>query len=72
MTCGLAAFMFHVYHLLGTFLLAEAALTHPQISEWLIEALLTPLIAPLLFPLFRWFDRVTNREQSTDISAQVS
>jgi hypothetical protein len=72
MVCGLAALMFHVFHWAATFLIGDAPLTSPQISDWLIESLLTPLAAPLLFPFFRWFDRVTNREASGDVSAQVS
>lgn len=72
MVCGLAALIFHVYHWLGTFILGEHPMTSPAIMDWLIEALLTPLAAPPLFPVFQWFDRITQRESSTDVSAQVS
>lgn len=72
MTCGLAALFFHLFHWGATFLIGDNPLTSPQISDWLIEALLTPLLAPMAFPVFRWFDRLTNREQSTEVSAQVS
>jgi hypothetical protein len=72
LVCGLAALMFHLYHWAATFLVGGDPITSPQISDWLIEALLTPLAAPLLFPIFHWFDRITGREPSTDISAQVS
>jgi len=72
MTCGLAALMFHVYHWAATFVLGDHPLTSPNVMDWLIEALLTPLAAPPLFPLFKWFDKITERDSSTDISAQVS
>lgn len=72
MTCGFAALAFHIYHWIATFIIGDMPLTSPQISNWLIEALLTPLAAPMLYPVFRWFDKLTNREQSNDVSAQVS
>jgi hypothetical protein len=71
MVCGLAVLFFHVVHMLSTFLLSDSPLSHPQLTDWLIEALLTPLAAPVLYPVFRWMDRLTNREQaSSEISAQ--
>ena len=75
MVCGSAALVFHLYHWGATFLVEEIPLTSPQVSSWLIEALLTPLVGPVTFPLFHWFDRLTGRENaanSTDISATVS
>ncbi len=71
MVCGFGALFFHFYHWGATFLFEEVPLTSPQIASWLIESLLTPLIAPMTFPLFQWFDRLTGREQSTDLSATV-
>lgn len=72
LTCGLAALLFNIFHWTATFLVGDHPLTSPAFMDWLIEALLTPLVAPPLFPLFAWFDRLTNQEPSTDISAQVS
>lgn len=72
MTCGLASILFHLVHWAVSFVVGDHPMTSPQISDWLIEALLTPLAAPLMFPLFRWFDRVTQREQPSEISARVS
>lgn len=72
MICGVSAFLFHVYHWAATFLIGDIPLTSPQISDWLIQALLTPLIAPVLHPVFMWFDKVTDREHSNEVSAQVS
>lgn len=72
LTCGLGAFLFNIYHWAATFILGEHALTSPAIMDWLIEALLTPLAAPPLFPVFLWFDKITGRESTADVSAQVS
>ena len=72
MTCGLAALMFHVFHWALSYVLGDHPLTSPNVMDWLIEALLTPLAAPPLFPLFKWFDKITERDTTTDISAQVS
>lgn len=67
MTCGFAALVFHIYHWLAALIFEGYAITNPQISDWLIEALLTPLAAPLLDPLFHWFDKMTKREQPNEI-----
>jgi cell shape-determining protein MreD len=72
MTCGIASLLFNIYHMVVTFAIGSAPLTRPAISDWLIQALLTPLVAPGLMPVFRWFDRLTNREQPPEVSAQVS
>jgi cell shape-determining protein MreD len=72
LVCGLGALMFHVFHLLSTFVIGDSPMSHPQVIDWIIEALLTPLAAPLLFPLFRWFDKITEREQTSEISAQAA
>jgi hypothetical protein len=72
MMCGLGSLGFNLYHLAATQLIGSTPLTSPQISDWLIEALLTPLVAPGLFKVFRWFDHATNREQTPEASAQVS
>jgi cell shape-determining protein MreD len=69
--CGIASLLFNVYHMASTFFIGNAALTSPQISDWLIQALLTPLIAPGLMPIFRWIDRITQREQPPEVSTQV-
>jgi hypothetical protein len=71
MVCGLAALMFNIFHWVTTFVL-ESQTTTPAVMDWLIEALLTPIAAPPLFPVFRWFDRITQRDSGTDVSAQVS
>lgn len=79
MICGSASLVFHLYHWVATFMVEEIPLTSPQISSWLIEALLTPLVGPLTFPLFQWFDRVTGRTSgpenamnSNDLSSTLS
>ena len=72
MTCGLAALLFHITHWCLSFLLGNQPMTGPEVSDWLIEALLTPLVAPVMFPVFRWFDQITQRDQSAEISAQVN
>lgn len=72
MMCGFGALGFNIYHFAATFMIGNTPMVAPQISDWLIEALLTPLIAPGLFPVFRWFDAITNREQPPEASAQVS
>jgi cell shape-determining protein MreD len=71
LVCGLSSLAFHVYHFTLTFFVGTASISNPRISDWLIEALLTPLIAPLLMPIFRWFDKITNREQSIEGTAQI-
>ncbi len=71
MTCGLAALVFHLYHWGASFFIGDYPLTSPNIMDWLIEALLTPLAAPPLLPLFRWFDRITERDNS-EMAAHVS
>ncbi|MES2857321.1 MAG: hypothetical protein V4692_15735 [Bdellovibrionota bacterium] len=68
LVCGLGSVFFHVFHLATTFVIGDAPLTSPAIVDWLVEALLTPLTAPLLFPIFRWFDRLTNRENAIEVS----
>lgn len=72
MTCGLASILFHLVHWAVSYVVGDHPMTSPQVSDWLIEALLTPLAAPMIFPLLRWFDRITQREQSSEISARVS
>jgi cell shape-determining protein MreD len=72
MVCGLAALIFHLLHWGVSYVLGDHPVTSPQVMDWLIEALLTPLAAPPLFPVFRWFDRITDREPSTEYSSQVS
>lgn len=72
LTCGLAAFLFNIYHWVATFILSENPLTSPAIMDWLIEALLTPLAAPPLFPFFVWIDKITGREPNADVTAHIS
>lgn len=72
LVCGLGALMFNFYYFVATQLISENPITRPQVIDWVIEALLTPLAAPILFPVFKWFDSITNRESSTEASAQVS
>lgn len=72
MTCGFASLIFHIYHWGATFVVGDQSMTSPEISDWLIQSLLTPLVAPLLFPVFQWFDKLTNREHSNDVSARVT
>lgn len=71
MMAGLAALFFNLYHWLGTFALTDYEATRPEISDWLIQALLTPLVAPVLYELFRWFDRATEQEQPSEASANT-
>lgn len=70
MICGLAALFFQIFHWGATYLFSEP-LTSPAVIDWLIEALLTPLVAPLLFPVFRFFDRLTDREMAPEIAVKV-
>lgn len=72
MVSGLAALFFHIYLLIASYVLGDTPLTSPNITNWLIEALLTPLVAPPLQPLFQWFDKITDREPPTEASVQVS
>ena len=64
MVCGLGALFFQIYHWIATLIFGEP-ITSPAIIDWIIEALLTPLAAPVLFPVFRWFDRLTDRDNYT-------
>ena len=72
MVCGLGALFFHLLHCLASFFIGDQPVTNPQVIDWLIEALLTPLAAPILFPVYHWLDRITNREQPTEASAQMT
>jgi hypothetical protein len=72
MMCGFGSLVFNAYHLAASRVIGDFPLMSPEISSWLIQALLTPLFAPGLFRIFRWFDSVSNREQSPEASAQVS
>ena len=72
MVCGAASLLFHFFHWGASAFLEDSTITSPQIMDWLIEALLTPLAAAPLYPLFRWIDKVTDQEPSTEISAQIS
>jgi hypothetical protein len=70
MVSGLGALLFQIYHWGATYVFGEP-ISSPAIIDWIIEALLTPLAAPVLFPVFRWFDRVTDREPTAEIAARV-
>jgi cell shape-determining protein MreD len=69
MVSGIATFIFHIYHFIGS--LAIGGGSGMEISNWLVQALLTPLAAPVLYETFRWFDRVTEFEQPTEASADI-
>jgi cell shape-determining protein MreD len=69
LVCGLASVFFHVFHFATTWVVGDTPMTSPAIIDWLVEALLTPLTAPVLFPIFRWFDRLTNRESGIEMSS---
>ncbi len=71
MISGIAALLFHVYHSLGTLIIGDSSLASPEISDWLVQALLTPLVAPVLYEIFRWFDRATEFEQPSEASANI-
>lgn len=64
MVCGLGALFFQLYHFIASWVLGDP-ITSPSVIDWTIEALLTPLAAPILFPVFRWFDRVSDRDAVT-------
>ncbi len=68
MMSGIAALAWHVFHWLGSMVAGPEPLTSPEVSDWLIQALLTPLTAPPLHELFRWFDRLTDRGQPAEAS----
>jgi hypothetical protein len=69
--CGFAALVWHVYHWLGSMVASDMPLTSPEVIDWLIQAMLTPLVAPPLYNLFRWFDKVTDREQPVEASTDM-
>lgn len=71
MVCGIAAFMFHVFHWAASNILEEQGISSPAILSWFITALLTPLISPVLYVVFSWFDTLTDREQPAEVKAQV-
>jgi cell shape-determining protein MreD len=71
MVSGLGALLFQIIHWGATHILGDG-LTSPAVIDWLIEALLTPLVAPVLFPVFRWFDRVTDREPAPEMTARMT
>ena len=70
MVAGLGALLFQIYHWAAAFVFGDP-LSSPAILEWIIEALLTPLAAPVLFPVFRWFDRVTDREPTPETTVRT-
>ncbi|MES2964363.1 MAG: hypothetical protein V4760_10760 [Bdellovibrionota bacterium] len=70
--CGLGALFFHLFHWTASFVIGDMPVSKPQIIDWVIEALLTPLAAPILFPVYHWIDKMTNREQTSEVSARVS
>jgi cell shape-determining protein MreD len=72
MVTGIAALGFHIFYLFSSYLIGDTPITSPNISSWLIEALLTPLFAPPLYPLFQWFDRITQRELTTEPPVQLT
>lgn len=67
MMSGIAAILWHFLHWAGSFA-GPNPLSNPEVSDWLIQALLTPLAAPPLYELFRWFDRLTDRGQPAEAS----
>lgn len=71
MVCGITALVFHIYHWLGSMVIGDSAVSTPEISDWLVQSLLTPLIAPILYEVFRWFDRLTEYEQPSEASADI-
>lgn len=70
MISGIAAILWHVFHWFGSLAFSATPLTDPEITDWLIQALLTPLVAPPLYELFRWFDRLTTHEHPTEASVE--
>lgn len=70
MMSGITAIAWNVTHWVGSLLVSATPLTDPEITNWLIQSLLTPLIAPPLYELFRWFDRWTDREQPAEASVE--
>ncbi len=71
MTSGFATLSWHLLHWIGTSIIHSNPVSIPEIADWLIQALLTPLIAPPLYFLFRWFDRIAEREQPAEASADM-
>lgn len=71
MMSGIAALFFNLYHWFGMIMTSEYGVPRPEISDWLIQALLTPLVAPILYEAFRWFDRLTEQEQPSEASANT-
>lgn len=70
LVCGLGSLGFNIFHFFASNLLSEQAILRPAVTDWLVEALLTPLAAPVLFPLYRWFDSITQREQLSEAAGQ--
>lgn len=71
MVSGFAALAWHTFHWAGSLLTSETPLVNPEIADWLIQALLTPLIAPPLYDLFRWFDKLIDRDQIAEASTDI-
>jgi len=69
---GIAVLLFHCVHFLASWVVGDHPVTSPEISDWIIQALLTPLFAPALFPVFRWFDSITQQSESAEIAGTMS
>lgn len=69
---GLATLAFHLFHFTASWIFSDNPLTSPALSDWIIQALLTPLFAPLLFPVCRWFDGITQRTEPPEITGVIS
>ncbi len=65
MVSGGSVLLFHLFHLVGSFLVRMPnyqPLTQPSVSDWIVQAMLTPLAAPPIMWLLHFIDRLTGRE----------
>ncbi|HRK06632.1 MAG TPA: hypothetical protein PLZ57_02590 [Pseudobdellovibrionaceae bacterium] len=69
MVSGGSVVLFHLLHMLGSFMVRMPdyqPLTSPSLSDWIVQAMLTPLAAPPIIWLLSFIDRLTGREMAVE------
>lgn len=62
MSTLIAVFVFHLSHLILSWVFEPNKLSSPRILYWLGQLVTTPLISPFLYRLFSWIDKITEKE----------
>lgn len=64
--CGFLTFIFPILHLALSWLFESSPIIDFQFFQWLMRTLLTALVALPCYRLFIWFDKISQRELTTE------